>query len=84
MSLPVGTLVLCVRVQTDPSMNGRVGEIAIPLSMNRVDGHPRACLCYGVRVDGTLWAALPHQVIPISAPRDTVDVTSGMPLSEAA
>lgn len=91
MSLAVGTLVMIVHAPRVPEMHGKVGEIVGPLAVRKARGIEEMLPRYLVRFPGCpdengseIWVARPHQIIPLTPPPGTVDVTTDLPLSEAA
>lgn len=76
MSLPVGTLVMLVRATEMIEFNGTVATIIGPLKVRDLWDGPFLCYDVGL-IDEHGWRVYPgpHQVIPITPPGKTDDVT---------
>ena len=93
MSLPVGTLVLCVSGRNV----GQVGEVVSPLELHRTWSALEGALQYGVRFPAVpsgwpggqglprdAWCVRPHEIVPITPPGDAIDVPRENPVEVAA
>lgn len=88
MSLPVGTLVLIVRSKI---AKGRVGTITHPLGRYLSCSHGWVT-AYALHIPGVpgygpmgdVWLCDPTQIVPITPPGRTDDVTTDEPIREVA